>query len=119
LAGATVVATAGAIPAGDAFELVLTSTAGAALAGLLAWGVLQALRRTSFAVQAAVTALAPVLAVAIGVAWASSNMFIMSHDLWVLWVVLTAAGTVAIVTAVLLGRRVAWPDGSVRAARSK
>jgi signal transduction histidine kinase len=113
LAGAIAVATAGAIPARDALELVLTSTAGAALAGLLAWGVLQALRRTTFAVQAAVTALAPVLAVAIGVAWASSNMFIMSHDLWVLWVVLTAAGTVAIVAAVLLGRRVASASRTV------
>jgi signal transduction histidine kinase len=113
LAGAAVVATAGDIRASDAFHLVITSSVGAAAAGMVAWGVLRALRRSSFGVQATVAALAPVLAVAIGVAWAASNMFIMSHDLWVLWVVLTAAGTVAIITSLLLGRRVATASRTV------
>jgi signal transduction histidine kinase len=115
LAGAAVVAAAGEIKFHDAFHLVLTSSLGAALAGLVAWGLLTAFRRTSFGVQAAVAALAPVLAVAIGVAWAASNMFIMSHDLKVLWVVLTAAGTVAVITAVLLGRRMASASRTVGA----
>jgi signal transduction histidine kinase len=77
--------------------------------------LLTALRRSGFGVQAAVAALAPVLAVAIGVAWAASDMFIMSHDLWVLWVVLIAAGTVAVLTALLLGRRVASASRTVGA----
>jgi signal transduction histidine kinase len=115
LAGAAIVAAAGEIKFHDAFHLVLTSSVGAALAGLVAWGLLTAFRRTGFGMQAAVAALAPVLAVAIGVAWAASNMFIMSHDLKVLWVVLTAAGTVAVITAVLLGRRMASASRTVGA----
>lgn len=114
-AGAAVVAAASEIKFHDAVHLVGTSSLGAALAGLVAWGLLTAFRRTSFGMQAAVAALAPVLAVAIGVAWASSDMFIMSHDLKVLWLVLVAAGTVAVITAVLLGRRMASASRTVGA----
>ncbi len=58
-------------------------------------------------------ALAAVLAVAIGVAWAASQMFLMKHDLRVLWVVLISAGTAGLVVAVLFGRRVATASRSV------
>ena len=75
--------------------------------------LLGALRRRRIAVQAAVAAPAPVLAVAIGVSWASSDMFLMQHDLRVLWVVLVGAGTVGVVAALLLGRRVADASRSV------
>jgi signal transduction histidine kinase len=115
IAGAALTASAGGIRAGDAARLVLYSSLGAAVAGVVASVVLVVLRRSPFGVQVAVAALAPVLAVAIGVSWAASDMFIMSHDLWVLWVVLTAAGTSAIITAVLLGRRVASASRSVGA----
>src|SRR5207302_8847947 len=64
-------------------------------------------------VQAAVAALAAVLAVAIGVAWASAQMFLMKHDLRVLWVVLISAGTVGLIVAILFGQRVAAASRSV------
>jgi signal transduction histidine kinase len=113
LVAAAVIAAGGGIRAHDAIRLVAISCLGAVLAALVAWGLLIPLRRRRVAVQAVVAVLAPVLAVAIGVAWAASDMFIMSHDLWALFVVLTAAGTVALITAVLLGRRVAAASRSV------
>jgi signal transduction histidine kinase len=91
----------------SAMRLVVVSVAGAAAAGLAADLVLRRLRRSGIATQVAIATLAPVLAVAIGVAWAASGMFIMRHDLWVLWTVLVGAGTAGAVTALVLGRRVA------------
>jgi signal transduction histidine kinase len=108
-----VAAGAGGFPAGDAVRLVAYSVAGAAVAGIVAGGLLWALRRATIGLQVAVAALAAVLAVAIGVAWAASEMFIMKHDLRVLWVVLISAGTVGLIVAVLLGRRVADASRSV------
>jgi signal transduction histidine kinase len=108
--GALVAAISG-IPAVEALHLLLYSTAGAAIAGGIAALVLTALRRTTFGVQAAVGALAPVVAMAIGVTWASDRMFLMSHDLRVLGVVLCSAGGVGVIISILLGRRVA---GAVR-----
>jgi signal transduction histidine kinase len=113
LSGAAVAAGTGGFPAGDAARLVAYSVAGAAVAGVVAGGLLWALRRATIGVQVAVAALAAVLAVAIGVAWAASQMFIMKHDLRVLWVVLISAGTVGLMVAVLLGRRVAEASRSV------
>jgi signal transduction histidine kinase len=108
-----IVAVVGDIATGDAMQLVAYSFAGAALAGLLAWALLHPLRGASVVTQTAVATLAPVVAVAIGVGWAASGMFIMSHDLWVLWMVLAAAGSTGLVVAVLLGRRVAGASRSV------
>lgn len=113
LLGATAAAGAGGFPGGDAVRLVAYSAAGAAVAGLVAGVLLYALRRATIGVQAAVAALAAVLAVAIGVAWAASQMFLMKHDLRVLWVVLVSAGTVGLIVAVLFGRRVADASRSV------
>src|SRR5581483_9747994 len=79
---------------------------GGGVAGGLAAGLLRLLRRSRIGVQAAVAALAPVLAVAIGVAWAASSMFIMHHDLAILWVVLAGAGTVSVLVSLALDRRV-------------
>src|SRR5438105_4240327 len=94
-------------------RLVLYSAVAAALAGVVAGVLLYALRRAAIGVQAAVAALAAVLAVAIGVAWASAQMFLMKHDLRVLWVVLISAGTVGLIVAILFGRRVAEASRSV------
>ncbi len=107
------VAAAGNIPGGEAVRLVVQSCLGAAVTGLVVSGLLFLLRRRSVGAQAAMAALAPVLAVALGVAWAASQMFITAHDLWVLWVVLVGAGTVGLVVALLLGRRVADASASV------
>ena len=112
-AGAAAVAAGGDIPAHDAARLLVTASVGAAGAGAMAALLLLKVRRASVGVQLAIATLAPVLAVAIGVAWAASGMFLMSHDLWVLWVVLVGAGTVGLVIAVLLGRRVATSSRSL------
>jgi len=106
-------AAAGGIGAGDASRLVAYSMLGAAAAGVLAWALLRPFRGASVGAQTAIATLAPVVAVAIGVMWAASGMFIMSHDLWVLWIVLAAAGTAGLIVAVLLGRRVAAATRSV------
>jgi signal transduction histidine kinase len=107
LVGTVAVAAAGDIPAHDAVRTVLFSVVGSALAGTVAWLLLMPMRRSRIRAQTVVAALAPVMAVAIGVAWAASQMFIMGHDLWVLWVVLVGAGTVGLISALLLGNRVA------------
>jgi len=99
----------------DTFTLVAYSAGGAAIAGLLAAGLLARLRRSSVVVQVLVAALAPVLAVGIAVTAAAQAMFISRHDLDVLFVVLAAAGTVAVLEALLLGRRVARAGRSVGA----
>lgn len=103
----------GGIPSGDAARLLGYSTAGAGLAGVFAFAVMRASRRSSIRTQAIVAVLAPVLAVGLGVAWAAQQMFLMSHDLWVLWVVLFGAGSVGLITAMLLGWRVAAAARSV------
>jgi signal transduction histidine kinase len=110
---AALVAVAGGIPAGEAVQLVMQSCLGAAVTGLIISGVLFVLRRRPIGVQVAVAAFAPVLAVALGAGWAASQMFITNRDLWVLWVVLLGAGTVGLVVALLLGRRVAEASASV------
>jgi signal transduction histidine kinase len=110
---AALAAAAGGIPAGDAAHLLLYSAVGAALAGVVAGGLLTWLRRSRIGVQAAVAALAPVLAVAIGVVWAASSMFLMHHDLAILWVVLAGAGTVSVIVALVLDRRVSAATRSV------
>jgi signal transduction histidine kinase len=112
-AAAAGAAAAGGFTGGDAARLVVYSSVAAALAGVVAGVLLYALRRATIGVQAAVAALAAVLAVAIGVAWASSQMFLMKHDLRVLWVVLISAGTVGLIVAILFGRRVATASRSV------
>jgi signal transduction histidine kinase len=91
---------------GDDTSIVLSSIAGAAFSGLIAGAALYALRRRSVGVQAAVAALSGVLATAIGIAWAASQMFISEGDRDVLWIVLVGAGAVGVTLAALLGRRV-------------
>jgi signal transduction histidine kinase len=110
LVGLTVtasVAAASQLPWRDAATLVAYAAGGAAVAGLVASGLLGLLRRASVVVQAVVAGLAPVLAVGIGAAGASSAMFISVHDVHALFVVLAAAGTVGLLTSLILGRRVA------------
>ncbi|MHB8467946.1 MAG: sensor histidine kinase [Acidimicrobiales bacterium] len=107
LAATALAAAAGKLPFEDAVTLIAYAAGGAAIAGLVATVLLVALRRTSVIAQAAVAGLAAVAAVGIGVAGASSAMFISVHDLHALFVVLIAAGTVGLVAALVLGQRVA------------
>jgi signal transduction histidine kinase len=115
LAATSLVAVAAGLSTTDAASLVAYAVGGAAVAGLLSTGLLALLRRSSIVVLAVVTGLAPVLAVGIGVAFASSAMFISSHDLHALFVVLVAAGTVGVMIALVLGRRVAEAGRSLEA----
>jgi signal transduction histidine kinase len=115
LCSTAAVAAAGGLAAADTVKLVAYAAGGAALAGVLASGLLGLLRRSSVVALAAVAGLAPVVAAGIGVAGASSAMFISRHDLHALWVVLVAAGTVGLVMAVVLGRRVAQAGRSLEA----
>ena len=108
---AAAVAAVGGLPTHEAVRLVLYSTVGAAMAGAVAAVWLHVSRRSNLGVQAAVAALAPVLAAAIGVAWATAHMFLMSHDLWVLWVVLCSASGIGLILSILFSRRV---TGAVR-----
>jgi len=107
IAGTTGAAVGGQLPAGDVVTLAAYAAGGAAVAVATSVAVLALLRRRSVVLQAAVAGLAPVLAVAIGVAAASLAMFISEHDLHALFVVLVAAGTVGVLSGVVLGRRVA------------
>jgi len=108
-------AVAGRLPAGDAVTLATYAAGAAAIAAVVAVAVLSGLRRRSIVLQAAVAALAPVVAVAIGVVAAASAMFISSHDLHALIVVLVAAGTVGVLSGLILGRRVASAGRSLGA----
>ncbi|MBV8560146.1 MAG: HAMP domain-containing histidine kinase [Acidimicrobiia bacterium] len=112
--GATAsIAAVGRLPAGDALVLVLYAAGAATVAVLASVAVLVVLRRQSVVLQAAVVALAPVFAVGIGVGAAASAMFISTHDLHALLVVLSAAGTVGVLSGLLLGRRVATAGRSL------
>jgi signal transduction histidine kinase len=113
VAAGAVVAAAGGLGGSDTIRLLLYSTTGAGVAGVAAVGLMHLLRRSPIGVQAAVAALTPVVAVGLGVAWASQQMFLMSHDLWILWVVLLDAGSVALITSMLLGQRIATASRSV------
>ena len=74
----------------------------AAVAASLLWF----LRRRPATVQVTVASLAPVVAVAAGVAGGSWAMFISGHDLRTLVVILVGAGTVGVITALLFGSRI-------------
>ncbi|HEV3351502.1 MAG TPA: HAMP domain-containing sensor histidine kinase [Acidimicrobiales bacterium] len=115
-AGATAsAAVVGRLPAGDAVTLAAYAAGAAAISALAAVAVLSGLRRRSIVLQAAIAALAPVAAVTIGVVAAASAMFISSHDLHALVVVLVAAGTVGVLSGLILGRRVAAAGRSLGA----
>ncbi len=107
VAAATAVSIVVGMNARDTTRVVVEAAIGALAAGALAAGLLAVLHEARLAVQAAVAALAPVAALAIGVSWASSDMFITPHDLRVLWVVLVAAGASGMAVSLVLARRVA------------
>ncbi len=90
----------------EAFELAALAAGTAAVAGVVGALVLRGVRTRSIGAQTASVALVGVIAVGVG-AWAGARvMFLSEHDLGALGVMLIAAGTVAVVTSLLLGRRV-------------
>ncbi len=88
--------------------VVLALAVGASLA-VLAGGtlLLRAVRRRSLSLQITVVALTALGAVMAGAVATAQAMFLSSHDLGVLMVVLAVAGAVGVAGALLLGRRVA------------
>ncbi len=107
LGAATAIAAWAGMAPGDSAVFLGWAVGAAAVAGVVAAGLLRLLRDARLAVQASVAALAPVLALAVALLGSASTMFISTHDLHALLVVTVAAGTVGLVTALALGRRVA------------
>jgi signal transduction histidine kinase len=90
----------------ETFELVLLAAGTAAVAAIAGALVLRALRRRSLGAQAAAVAVAAVVGVGVGAWFGARAMFLSEHDLWALGVMLVASGSVGVVTALVLGRRV-------------
>jgi signal transduction histidine kinase len=98
VAGTTTMSTA------DAIDLAAIA-AGAATVGAIGGAIaIRLARRRSIGVQGAIAALAAMVSVVIGVFAAAQTMFVNDEDLGALLVILTAAATVAAVTAVFVGR---------------
>ena len=101
--------------AGDAVDLAVVAVLAAALAGAAGALALAAVRQRSIGTQVVVVALTAVAAVAAGTVVAASRMYVSSHDLHALAVVLAAGGTVGVVVALVLGERVARGSRTLRA----
>jgi signal transduction histidine kinase len=107
-----IAATAGA-SAGETFEVAAIG-AGTALIGCAGGAlVLQALRRRSLAAQIASTALVVLIPVGVGAWVAAQAMFLSEHDLSTLAVILVAAGTVGVIAALAVGRRIGRASGAL------
>jgi len=104
---ATLLAADASMGAKDTGVLLGWAVGSAAVAAAVAALLLRALRHATLAVQASVAALAPVLAVTVALLGTAATMFISAHDLRALLVVTVAAATVGLVTALVLGDRVA------------
>jgi signal transduction histidine kinase len=89
-----------------ALELVALAGATAAVAGCVGAVALYVVRRRGVAVQVIVVALSAVVAVGVGTRLAAQAMLVDSDDVVVLDVALVSAGAVAVLVALLLGRRV-------------
>lgn len=89
----------------DILLIALYAFLGAVVAGLLGAGVLHLLRRRSIAVSLAVVAGVAVTAMLAGTLAVARAMFLSSHDLWVVTLVVAMAAAVSLATALLLGRR--------------
>lgn len=113
LAATVAVATASAMPARDAAELIGIAIGTASVAVVLGLPLLALLRQRALAVQISVLALVIVAAIGLGVIVAAEAMFISPHDLVVIEVVLVAVATVGVTAAVVLGGRVAATSSSL------
>jgi len=100
--------------AGDAFDLAAVAVLAAAVAGVLGSLLLTAVRQRSIGTQVVVVALTALAAVAAGTVVAAGRMYVSTHDLRALAVILAAGGTVGVVVALVLGGRVAQGSRSLR-----
>jgi len=89
--------------------VILASTA----VGIVGWYVLWWLRWRSVRVQVVIVTLVSVVGTVLGVEATAQQMFVSTHDRDVLLVIVSAAGTVGILTALVLGGRVGHASQSV------
>ncbi len=94
------------MPGGDTLALLGLAGGGALTAAAAGFVVLRAMRTASLRAQAVAVALVAALGIAAGVVLAANAMFVSSHDLGALLVVLTASATVAVVMAAGFGSRI-------------
>ncbi|MGW4054321.1 sensor histidine kinase [Streptomyces sp. NPDC004779] len=88
----------------DVLLIAAFAFAGAAFAGLLGAVALRLVRRRSVAVSLTVVAAVTVIAMLAGTLSVAQAMFLSSHDLWVVTVVVAMASLVSLATALVLGR---------------
>jgi signal transduction histidine kinase len=108
-AGALLVTLASSVlglPGADSFQLATIALAAAGAVGALGVWILHAARSRSIAAQSMIVALTALVAVAAGAALAARAMFISTHDLSALIVVLVAGGAAGVLLAFLLGARI-------------
>jgi signal transduction histidine kinase len=103
LAVAAAIAAAGGTGARDLLVLIGLALSGAVAAALAGMAVLRRLRHRPVRDQALVIALAALASTVLGVVVASAAMFISTHDLRALIVVLVVSGAVAVGAAIQLG----------------
>ena len=114
MATGAVTALAG-LPGPDAVVLAAYTGAGALAAGTAGGLLLHFSRRLSIGLQAALVSMTAVAAVAGGTVLAANAMFISSHDLGALAVVLVAGATLGVFIALLLGGRISRESRSLAA----
>ncbi len=91
----------------DPVAVVLIALGCALPVGVAGWLAMRWLGRRSIVASVSVVVLCGVLAVVVGVVGTSYAMFLSAHDLGVVLTVAATAGTVALVCALALGRRLA------------
>lgn len=103
------------VPWSELQQLVAISFGAALLVGVVAALAVRIPRATTLRRQAAIVGLASVVATGVGTLAAAHAMFVSSHDLTALLVVLTAAATVGLLAALELGARVGHASRSLAA----
>lgn len=86
--------------------VALTAVVSSAVVGAIGLGALHLLGRRSARTLAWLAPVTAVVAVVVGVVATAQRMFLSSHDLGVVLVICAAAGVVAVVTGLVLARRV-------------
>ena len=109
-------AMAAGMTTGETLRIAGIAGAAAGVAGVLGALGLRALRRAPVGAQVAVVGLASIATTAVGAILASEAMFLSGHDLHALAVILSAAATIGLLLAMVLGAMVGRAARSLSAA---